>query len=277
MKHTTALAALLGAFAFAGPAQAQDGGSLCDTPWLQVDADEDGFVSKAEADGAVENHFAMIDEDGDGNITEVEYIDCLATAEEVTAVEADRTEDTFAEADKSGDGKLDRREFSSAAEQAYQESRSASADDADGYLVLRRYVWLVPEEGSDGSMMSDMTKDEAASRSAMTFGALDTNDDGMVDTTEWINREPTSDRGEEWAKARFNMFDGDDSGDVTMEEYTQALSSMVDELTTASTETDEPTSTDAGEQTAASDETAADTSSDEDKGIPVYIYRFWTM
>jgi Ca2+-binding EF-hand superfamily protein len=273
LKHTTALAALLGAFAFAGPAQAQDGGSVCDTPWLQVDADNDGFVSQAEADGAVKNHFAMIDEDGDGNVTEVEYIDCLASADEVTAVEADRTEEDFAEADASGDGNIDRNEFSTAAEQAYEDSRQAAADD--GYLVLRRYVWLVPEEASDDSVMQDMSMDEAASRSAMTFSALDTNDDGMVDTTEWINSQPTSDRGEEWAKARFNMFDGDRNGDVSMEEYRQALSSMVDDLTTAST-TDESASSDAGEtqETNASDASA---SAGDDKGIPVYIYRFWTM
>ena len=70
LRLTTAVSLVLGAMTYGAVAQdsnqdqsaqtqsaAMAGPSYCDTPWMAVDGNNDGFVSEEEATGAVEQAF----------------------------------------------------------------------------------------------------------------------------------------------------------------------------------------------------------------------------
>lgn len=274
LLHTTAIAAAFAAFTFGAQAQESNDAesavqsasapSYCDTRWSSVDGNEDGFVSRDEATGAMDDQFSAIDADGNGEITKTEYVDCMTRTGDQASAEADRTEDAFASVDTDGDDQISREEFRDAAKQAFEQSRSAAADD-EAVVVFRRFVWLTPEESGQEGIHSDMSADEAAARSAKTFAALDKNSDDIIDTQEWSERSPKAGIDEEWANARFEELDEDKSGAIGKEEYRTARNQMLDEMTTASTDGD------------ASGGASDDSASTGDQGIPVYVYRFWTF
>lgn len=285
MKHlfrTTAIAFALGGIALGAHAQQGEKGhmsagnqtgsgmqaSYCEEPWAQVDGNSDGFVSREEAGSAMENRFGEIDADGNGEITKTEWVDCLSSMRGRTAAEADRNEQNFADADSDQDGRLGRDEFREGAQQAFEGTRSDGADE-NAFVVLRRYVFLTPEE--DQSTLENMSADEAAGRSAMTFSALDQNDDDIVDTKEWSERTPRVAQDEEWANARFDEMDSDATGSISREEYQTARRQMLDGMSTGSTTNDG-----SGEHSASAKGDAS-SASDQSQGIPVYVYRFWAM
>lgn len=281
---------------------------FCETAWTKVDADSDGFVSKQEAQGAIDARFGQIDKDGDGNITRVEYVDCVTGTGAPTPAPGERTEANFQETDTNQDDAIDRDEFRDLAEQSYDSTRGASATDtgsdtsaksdtsksaeaqtdqsagsqseqtadagetaASGpFVVMRRYVWLTPDEAGDPQMLRDMSKGEAAARSAYTFNSLDENNDDQVSVQEWKEREPSSGMTEDWANARFDEYDTDTSNAVSQEEYKQAWQRQLDQTTTASTESNMT----GGEQTSDQDASDGQTSASSDQGIPVYFYHF---
>ena len=216
--------------------------SYCDDPWTAVDRNNNGVVSEEEAARATDLRFDEIDADGNGEIGKTEYVDCMTRTNDQAAAEVERDEESFAQADANKDDQIDRDEFREQASKAFEESRTASADDPDAWVVFQRYVWLTPEEFDDSKMLSEMTADEAAGRSAMTFAALDQNSDGILDTEEWSEKSPPSHMDEEWASARFDEFDENASGAIDKEEYRTARSDMLDEMPTAST-TDDGSST----------------------------------
>jgi Ca2+-binding EF-hand superfamily protein len=51
---------------------ARRGGKMADRMWSKVDADNDGFVSKAELDGFLATRFKRMDADNDGALTMAE-------------------------------------------------------------------------------------------------------------------------------------------------------------------------------------------------------------
>ena len=278
MRHllrTTAILLATGGFALT--AQAQDSSepqltagspSYCDMPWVQVDENSDGFVSQEEATGAVDSQFGAIDADGNGEITKTEYVDCKTRTGGQAAAESSRDEQNFAEADANKDSGIDRNEFRDQARQAYDDSQSA-ADDEQALVVLRRFIWLTPEEARDASALNDMSADEVAGRSAMTFAALDQNDDDIIDTMEWSERSPPSRMTEEWASAQFDELDSDATGSISQDEYKSARSKMLDETTTGSTDQ-------SGASESTGDQKASESGSDAE-GVPVFVYRFLTF
>ena len=286
MKHllrTTAIVAVMGCFNIAAQAQsdgqatetttaAMNKASYCDKPWHEVDGNEDGFVSQTEASASIDNQFSQIDLDGNGEITKTEWVDCLSKMRNQTAAEADRSEDNFAEADTNNDQQIARDEFRQGSQSAYENAQAENADD-NALIVLRRYVFLTPEESQDQTAMQTMSADEAAGRSALTFEALDKSGDGIIDTQEWSERSPRITRDEEWANAQFDRIDNDATGSISREEYSDAREQMLDQVTTGSTSATESAS---GQEAKAADETASQ-STDSDQGVPVFIYRFSTM
>lgn len=276
-KHlcqTTAILLAVGGLTMSAHAQETKetaAASFCDTPWMQVDGNDDGFVSKSEATGATDTRFGQIDADGNGEITKTEYVDCMTRTGGQASAEAERDDAGFKQADANQDEKIDRDEFRDQASKAFEDSRTAAADDPDAWVVLQRYVWLTPDEAGDGNMFGEMTADEAAGRSAMTFSALDQNSDGILDTQEWSQKEPSSRMDEEWASARFDEFDANASGAIDDEEYRTARSDMLDGMTTGST-TQDSSSASGSASDAASDDTAS-----AGQGVPVYVYRFLTF
>jgi Ca2+-binding EF-hand superfamily protein len=279
MKHlftTTAIVAAMGCFSFA--AQAEQTGvskqsSYCDRPWAQIDSNSDGFVSEMEAGAAADNQFAQIDSDGDGKIIKPEWAECLTRGGQQGA-ESDRSEQNFADADANQDQQITRDEFRRGSQEAYESAQSDAAGD-NSYVILRRYVFLTPEESGDGSTVENMSSDEAAGRSALTFGALDQNGDDIIEAQEWAERSPAIDRNQDWANAEFDRIDGDANGSITQSEYRTARQQMLDDnLTTGSVNND----TTAGESSAKTEEgSASAASAASGAGIPVYIYRFSTM
>ena len=204
MKHlltTTALAAAMGCLSLAAQAQEnnaeaadmqngtmQQQASYCDKPWTQVDGNSDGYVSQAEASSAIENEFGQIDSDDNGWISQAEWNQCMNKVSGQTA-EADRNEQNFAEADTDKDRQISRDEFRRGSQQAYENAQASNADD-NSLIILRRYVFLTPEESQDKSTVENMSSDEAAGRSALTFSSLDQNGDDIIDTEEWAERSP---------------------------------------------------------------------------------------
>ena len=281
MKHlftTTAIVAAMGCFTLG--AQAQDSSqnvqtqqaSYCDKPWTQVDGNSDGFISETEASAAVDNEFGQIDSDGDGLISQAEWTGCMDRVSGQTA-EADRSENNFAEADTNQDQQISRDEFRRGSQQAYENAQSDNADD-NSLIVLRRYVFLTPQESQDASTVQNMSSDEAAGRSALTFGSLDTNGDDRIDSNEWSEREPAITRNQNWANAQFGRIDEDATGTISQEEYRTARQQMLDEdLTTGSVGNDGSTSN----NTTQTNEDSASASTASERGIPVYLYRFSTM
>jgi len=265
---TAGTVALLSCVSFAVQAQDAD---YCNQPWAQVDGNSDGMISKAEASASVENQFGQIDTNGDGEVSKTEYTDCMSRVSGQAAAEADRNEQNFAETDIDQDSKIDRNEFRQSAQQAYEDGSAQNADE-DSVVVLRRFVFLTPEESQDQSKLKNMSADEAAGRSALTFSALDQNSDDSLGQEEWSERSPQITRNEDWASANFDRIDQDSSGSISKEEYQSARQQMLDDqMSTGSTSASTSAST-SGEASGSGSATQA-----SDQGIPVYVYRFWTM
>lgn len=267
--HTSAIAlAAAAGFALAAHAQETQGNdpgapSFCDKQWHMVDGSGDGFVSRGEASSAIDAEFDQIDADDNGEITKTEYVDCKTRTGEQQAATADRNEESFSEADADQNDALTREEFRESARQAFEESQSAAGTGDDAFLVLRRYVWLTPEEGQDAAAVQDMSEEEVAARSVRTFNALDTNDDDIIDTREWAKQSPVSGPSEEQASLDFDKIDADATNSISKEEYQQARQDLLDPTTTAST--NESAGTSDGQQASQASEEA---------GVPVFLYHF---
>jgi Ca2+-binding EF-hand superfamily protein len=238
-------------------------GDYCDTMWSQVDMDGDGFVSKQEARDDLELRFSAIDKDGDGDITRVEYVDCQTGKGAPVVAPVERSEETFRAADADSDAELDRQEFASAARGTYEATRSDSSDQA--YKSFASYVWLTREEaGSEETTIRQMTADQAAFRASVNFNALDANNDNVVDISEWAERDVAPGYDEAWANARFYRLDGNDSGTINKEEFSQVRTEMIDEMTTAATV----------ESDVMDEEADTLPATENDEGVPVETYHF---
>lgn len=270
MKHltrTTAIALVMGGFTFAAQAQTADtpagGETVCTTAWGQIDTNSDGMVSRDEMTKSVDAEFSTIDQDGDGTITLAEYTDCLSSVQPMQSAQTDRSEKNFMQADANSDDKVTRDEFRTAAERAYEDRASGSAEDE---AAFSRYTFMTEEDMQDSADIEEMSEDEAAARSALAFRSLDSNRDGVIEMQEWAARSPSTDLGEQAMTERFDRADEDGSGTLDKQEYAAAKSTSVDSTTTASTDASE------GEL---ANTPAVDT--DETGNTPVFIYRFMTF
>lgn len=277
---TTAIAASFGVIAVGAQAQtSSDSGSTqetasapadrCDSEWHLVDEDSDGFVTREEATGVLKDLFTLMDSNRNGEITKTEYVDCIAqTSNDMQTAEASRDEESFASVDANQDDSIDPEEFRTGAEQAYQDSRTAAEAEAEPVIVLRRFVWLTPDELSSG-IYQDMSADEAAWRSVQTFEGLDTDGNGMLSNSEWAQAQVTPGPTEQTIATRFERLDADASGSVSEAEFEQAQTAMLDEMETGSV-----TTSDDAEADAQADASAEATPSEEAESIPIFIYRF---
>jgi Ca2+-binding EF-hand superfamily protein len=280
---SSAVVVIFGGMAFGAQAQTSTetdtqmsaNGSLCEMQWIAVDGNDDAFITREEATGTIEEEFAQIDADGNGEIGKTEYIDCKTQGLDMQSAEATRDEESFAAVDVNQDEGIGREEFGQAAEQAFNESRSATSADAEPLITLRRFVWLTPEEASS-DMMLNMSDDEAAARTAMTFERLDADGDNIVDTREWAQATTPRGLSEHLAGARFDAIDADASGAIGQDEYISARFSGLDQMETGSVS--DAASAPAG---ATEDESAAvvpDVAADEEQeqarvGVPAFVFR----
>lgn len=284
---TTAIAATLGVIAASAQAQTSSGAGAtqepasapadrCDSEWHLVDDDSDGFVTREEADGLLKDLFTLMDSNRNGEITKTEYVDCIAqTSDDTPPAEATRDEESFTTVDANQDDSIDPEEFRTGAEQAYQDSRSSTEAQADPVIVLRRFVWLTPDELSSGAH-GEMSADEAAWRSAQTFQGLDTDANGRLSNDEWAQSQATPGPIEQTVASRYERLDTDGSGSVSEQEFKQAQTAMLDDTDTGSVTTSGDAQADASASGGAEASAPADPSGETD-GIPVFIYHFRSL
>lgn len=281
LLSSSAIAAIVGSMAFAAHAQTSAeadgqmsaGVSFCDMQWSAVDGNDDAFITREEATGAIESEFDAIDADDNGEIGKTEYIDCKTQGLDVTSAEAERDEDSFASVDANQDKSIDREEFALSAEQAYGDSRSAGSADEEPLLTLRRFVWLTPEEASSGAMR-DMSADEAAARAALTFDRLDENSDDIIDTQEWATTTTARGQTQAAAEAAFDEIDADASGAIGPEEYAEARSSGLDAMATGAVNGETSADAAGNEAAAVVPDVAADQEAEQARvGVPAFVFR----
>lgn len=316
LSRTTALTAVLMVLGGAASAQTADnavsqgsGGAqstptVCDQPWIKVDGNEDGFVNRDEASQAIDQQFGQIDTDGNDEITKTEWVDCLSRNRDQVSAEADRSEENFASVDQNQDGNIDAGEYREGAEQAFKQMGNAGsgASDASGndasasdsaaaggdqnpIIVLRRFVWLTPDEANNPGSIGDMSEDEIAGRSAANFSSLDSNGDGILDTQEWSQRS-TASMSENHASARFDTMDSNASGSISRGEYAAAREATIGSETTASTNaassgasgtSSSSASGSHADQSDSAGQASRESGSAGSEDVPVFIYRFMPM
>jgi Ca2+-binding EF-hand superfamily protein len=234
----------------AAASQSQTGSITCDNWYGRVDVDSNGYISQDEQRNHVDSAFKALDKDGDGQVSQAEYNDCFVKPNSMS-VEADRTQENFGDIDANSDKALDMGEFRSSSQDAFRQMKSADASNQDDpkFLVIRRYIFLTPQEVSQPQNMQGFSDDEAAARAATTFALLDADGDGKVTVEEWTNNSPSY--SEERAKKRFQQLDADSSSTLSKDEYQKNMSGMTAQ---------------SGQQ-----ETNQQTS---EQGVPAYDYRF---
>lgn len=149
-RHALAIAAATLALA-AGPAFAADRNAQADPPGFnELDKDNDGFVTRAEAqrNPNLVKRFEKADDDKDGRLTRGEYLAVMAAkdfrslreevADFVEPGSDEKQARGFNELDRNGDGKLSRAEAQASRELA---SRFAETDDdKDGSVTRVEYL-----------------------------------------------------------------------------------------------------------------------------------------
>jgi Ca2+-binding EF-hand superfamily protein len=220
-----------------GAAVAQSSGTdYCTQGFLNADANADDMISTDEATAAGDAIFAAMDQNGDGMVSQVEYKDCRsAWMANVSAPEA-WSEDDLAALDGDGDGALTLDEYSGATMEAWEgamqpsgaqntaaDSGSADATSGDGEaspsIIFRRFI-LVP--AGDDRSPADMTREEAANRSAQRFMTLDRDRDDRIDAEEWAEQETLDQDLSDVINMQFDEADADASGGLTQEEMRAA-------------------------------------------------------
>jgi Ca2+-binding EF-hand superfamily protein len=141
-------------------AQQQEAMTGCAADFAMADADDDGRITKDEADAFTEERFAALDADGDGEITQQEYGRCLQT----------RTENVMNRvlAGPSGMARAER-----------ERMRMAMSGEA-GRPGRGGLAAAVPQGQSD---MYDST---GRMRDAV-FEAIDADKDGTIERKEWAS------------------------------------------------------------------------------------------
>jgi Ca2+-binding EF-hand superfamily protein len=197
-----------------GAALAQDNGSgFCTADYLPAPRGAEGIAGEPDVSA-----FAEMDTDGDGMVSQAEYIACRNAASGTQWVETDRGAENMAEAD--ADEQLTREEFLAAAAQAHGAVAASSDPGPDAIAVLRRYIF-VPVDAPEADMAA-MTAEDAAARSERQFEAFDANADGSVSREEWQETAATvRDRTDELTES-FAKLDADSSGHLSEDEFRAA-------------------------------------------------------
>lgn len=193
MKHRNSIAFLTigSALVLAGAAFAGDGGKHGGRGHhggpmkhllAQMDANQDGSVTREEARSAAQKLFATLDQNGDGTVTEAE------ASEGMRALRQRNADERFAKKDANGDGRL-----------SLEESK----------MPERRFQRL--DANSDGALTKEELSQAFAGkgeRGSKHFGKLDADQDGNVTQAEALAA----------AEARFQRLDKNGDGVLTSDE-----------------------------------------------------------
>ncbi len=124
LTATTALAANSGA---------------CSDNYSMTDVDGNGYVSKIEMNAYAEKQASDMDTDKSGTISRDEYVNCSKAMMDKPAQPMDRTEDDMAQIDANGDGKITQDEFMKAGAGTHEAAKTgdqAAVDRAERTILL---------------------------------------------------------------------------------------------------------------------------------------------
>ncbi len=220
-RHT-ALGLALAALAGAPAALAQNSGETpeidpCTAGFVQFDTNGDGLVTEQEVAEASAQAFELYDADDSGELTPGEYIECGNARAGQSAIPADRTEANLSDYDTSGDDMLDEMEFMRAAAEAGARAATDSMEADEAARTLRLFLFVPADRPEmDVTMMSP---EEIAARAAMTFEALDSDDDAKLGPAEWAETEALKNDIADVLNMQFDSADTDSSGTLSPEEY----------------------------------------------------------
>jgi len=216
---------------------AEEGATAADWEFQGLDANDDGMISQTEwldcrrawlsAEAAEEGtsstmpeipDMAMIDEDGDGVLTQEEFMNAAGDAYDASTMDMSGAASTSAEASSAtGDAA------------ASQESDMAATDqqEEERMLLIRRMVFLPTQ--ADRNRFGQMSREEMADRAAMQFIILDADADRTVDAKEWAQQESLRNDISDVLNMQFEAADTDTSGDISREEYEAAEQSRMEQ------------------------------------------------
>jgi len=187
---TTACAAMLGASAWAADTTTTVHDLLtgCGNGFAAADANGDGWISRAEADIAINEHFALLDGDADGIVTREEFALCRAGSGSLTVTRTQtilRSDDVFFDVDRDGDQKISRDEWFSAVEARYL--KLAGTGQPVGVASYRKVVADIngSTDAADRNGDGVVSIEEVSNDALAAFHLLDRNGDSKLSPAEF--------------------------------------------------------------------------------------------
>lgn len=222
LTTTIALAAL----APAASAQSQSDGtgpsSFCAAEFSPAAAGAQG-----DGDNGATWEFSQLDLNGDGMISQSEYVECRNAGSGMDSADSDRSESNMDSVDADGNSAVSREEYMQAARRAHREAAQAQQPDGEPVLVFRRFIF-VPVASADADMRG-MSRGEASRRAEQQFGSLDSDGNDELSRSEWSQRAATISDQSERITASFGELDSDGDGALSQEEYGRALDQQGDD------------------------------------------------
>jgi Ca2+-binding EF-hand superfamily protein len=226
------------------------------------DDDGDGKVTRTEYEAARKARFSTTDGDRNGSLAVEEYVNEYAVrldreiADERNA-SLKQTETRFKALDRNEDKLISRAEYDSSGERAFvhldrNKDGRITNDDADErskQTPPRRSIIGMPTSHNLAGMLEIydddgddvLTREQYEARRAKAFVATDTNKDGKLDHSEYVNEfnarlsQQISDRRQAQLKqgrVRFKAIDSDENGDISPDEYFAMSTRMYDRADT---------------------------------------------
>ena len=212
MRHL-AIAALLSGIVATG-AVAQESDAFC-TAEYSIEAE------RLEGEDRVGPEFAAMDSDGDGMVSQEEYVACKNVAAGSTSAEAERTSANMVVVDADSSGDISRDEFMAIANIARIDAGNAEDATDRPVKIFRRYIFIPAD--AEGAEVRSMSEYAAMQRARRMFRALDANGDDALSEAEWT--EPAAELGDQSQAiaAEFLELDLDEDGALDMDEFREAI------------------------------------------------------
>lgn len=114
--------------------QSADAGSLCESGYSATDVDNNGYISTIEMNAYAERSATEMDNDQSGAISRDEFVNCNNAMSGTKSASAQRTEEDMAALDKDGDGSLTQSEYMTGSAELQQKASGGDEDAADASM-----------------------------------------------------------------------------------------------------------------------------------------------
>ncbi len=245
-------------------ANASGQSAACENAFTIIDANEDGRITQDEAFSSATERFNAIDVNADGTLTREEYVACMG----VESAEADSTFDPMdvtpadlAALDENGNGEVEYDEFINLDSGAYAtiEGTGVTTDSSSGSSEAGESQQLTysREDGEVSPRIGDPTDAQYWSRVAQIFDMFDADDSGGLSEDEWTAEAAAKTDLNDVYDTSFDTTDANSDGSVSEEEFTAGNMAKYEDAV----------------NTMSDGETAS--AEDSQQGIPVIIYRYY--